>query len=164
LEITKGKLISHKEWASDGAVASYLPGTKSFKDVVDSGSSANMLGRTGTQITAETHSVATTVGQPVTIANDGFVWIINTSDEVKQYRYNFHICASNLESQTECVYTEDVVELQPRGSFASARKPTLELTFDKPGVYNMYAQSFFTTAPMQTSIVSSASTGTITVS
>lgn len=160
LEIIKGKLISHKEWASDGAVASYLPAPKARLSMKNAG----LLNKTGLEVIAETKSAATTVGQPVTISNDGWIWVNNLSEEVKQYRYTFSVCANVAENTTECAYTEDVVELQPRGGIYSGSNPALQLTYDKPGVYDMYAASFFTTSPMQSQVSMSSSSGTITVS
>lgn len=159
LQITKGKLISHKEWATDGAVASYLPATKTFEGVKKAG----LLTKTALELTAETESVAVTVGAPVTISNDAWIWVMNTSDEVKQYRYTFYICAFVNANTSDCVYAEDLVELQPHGAIYTGAKPALQVAFDKTGVYDTWAGSMFTTLPMQTQMSQSSSTGTITV-
>jgi hypothetical protein len=159
LQITKGKLISHKEWATDGAVASYLPATKTLASVQKAG----QLTKTALELSAETESVATTVGAPVTIANDASIWVMNTSDEVKQYRYTFYICAFINANTSDCVYTEDLVELQPHGAIYTGAKPALQVAFDEAGVYDTWAGSTFTTLPMQTQMSQSSSTGTITV-
>ena len=56
LEISKGKLLSHKEWATAGAKASYLPGTKTRQNLQRETIKGKMLTNSDSSIFAETES------------------------------------------------------------------------------------------------------------
>lgn len=79
LDITKGKLISHKEWATAGAKATYLPGTKTRKDIQPEGMKGIKLSESTNTIYVDTESTTAHVNEPVSVSNDGYVWIYNTS-------------------------------------------------------------------------------------
>lgn len=161
LEISKGKLISHKEWATAGAKAAYLPGTKTRQNIQDI--KGMKLSESSNAVYSDTESTTAKVGEPVTVGNDGYVWIYNASEAVKNYRFEYSICADQTANIMECVYSEDVVELQPHGYVSDSRKPTVTMKYDTAGSYNIYAGAFYMTENGWTRVFGD-SAGTITVS
>lgn len=161
LEITKGKLISHKEWATAGAKASYLPGTKTRQTVLDS--KGMKLSGSSNAIFSDTESTTTQVGVPVTVGNDGYVWIYNSTETVQNYRFVVSMCADQNDEIIECVYSEDNVELQPHGYLSDSRKPSVTMKYDTAGSYNIFASAYYVSDNGMTRVFGD-STGTITVS
>ncbi len=163
LQISKGKLIAHKEWATGGAIVNIKAGTQTKKDVMQSRALAHQLSSSATAISARTFSVNTTVGQPATVSNDMFAIISNDTSEVHEYYVGSDICVTLHSNMTECVYVQDIYELQPGGQVFESKAPTLDITFKEAGVYQVTAYSFF--SGESSSIISnSSSTGLITVS
>lgn len=143
VQITKGKLVSHKEWTTGGAVAAYLPGTKSLDSLLRDKS---MMKQTRIQpyhyVSADTAPVHGLVGEALSISNDAYVYAYNGSNEIQKYSYTFDICTNRSEHINECVYTFDEIELQPGGNFYNASQPVLKVKFDKPGTYQTIASSY----------------------
>lgn len=163
LQITKGKLISHKEWTTGGAIAASLPGTKTLASIMRD---KNIMrpGRTHTSyfLQAEAAPVSGHVGERIPVSNDAYIYAYNDTNEIKHYQYNFNICAIKTEKITECVNSGDVVELQPGGSFHNFGQPVLKVKFDKAGTYVADAASTLYEGNTKTSV--SVSLADITVS
>jgi hypothetical protein len=140
MQITKGKLISHREWATKGVKASFGISTRTRKDMkLDDNPniipSANF---------AETHSVLAKVGQPVSVKNDGFVTIANTTNHTRTYQIFMRICADAITSgNVECLNYENEISLEPGGSYVDAPVPTLTITYNEPGTYSSYAMTWY---------------------
>lgn len=161
LDISNGKVISHKEWATAGAKAAYLPGTKSRQSIQDI--KGMKLSASSNAVYSDTESTTARIGEPVTVGNDGYIWIYNSSESTQNYQFNYSICAEQNANITECVYSEDRIELQPHGYLSDSRKPTVTMKYDTPGSYNIYASAFYMSDNGWTRVFGD-SAGTITVS
>jgi hypothetical protein len=143
LEISKGKLISHKEWSTGGAIASSQPGSKTLESVMRRHKSMLKSENSVSYyfLEAETAPATGRVGEPVSVSNNAFVYARNDTSETQTYNYNFSICTNKSDHIIECVYAGDVIELLPGGFFSNTAQPVLTVKFDKPGSYSTMADS-----------------------
>lgn len=171
LQITKGKLISHKQWTTNGAIGKFLPGKKTLQSVqhktdIDDPNDLLPVG-----LFSVMQSVNTTVGTPVDIANNALIYVTNNTSQVRDYNYNIVTCAATeTPDTTECVQYFDVISLEPNGSFWDSVSPVLTMNYKTAGTYNTYAGTYYSavdhddtgTDPGESG--ASSSSATITVS
>ena len=142
LHITKGKLISHKEWTTGNAIASYQPGTKTLQSMKRTLAKLDVNPSTPIFLASETRNAVAHVGERVSVNNNAFIWVKNNTESTRNYYYNFNICATKSDSIIECVYAYEQIELEPNGEFNNALSPELTVKFNEPGVYETTASSF----------------------
>ena len=162
LHITKGKLLSHKEWATGGAVALTMPTNKTKATAM------RMLDQqTSIQpslIVAGIENFTTTVNEPVTINNSGFFWFENTTVSSKTIWLMTSICAQHNVNTSECVYSYDRFIVEPGGNVNGTVFPALKVAFPQPGTYVTTASSEFNSEEIDARFTGvSQTTGFITV-
>lgn len=171
LQITKGKLVSHREQITNGAKGLFATGTKTLQSLKPQGDqAASDVFPAG--LIADMTSLTTTIGVPVDVKNQAMIAVTNTTNVSRDYNYNVVTCAkSDISDNTECVQYFNVITLEPNGSFWDAIAPTLTMTYQTAGVYNTYAGTYYsavnndsTVEPNPSEYGSSSATATITVS
>lgn len=169
LQITKGKLISHKEKFTMGAKGVVTPGTKTLQSLKAKGNEApNDIFPVG--LIADMQPVTTIAGSSIDIGNNAFISVTNTSNQTRDYNYTVVTCAaSEVANNTECVQYFNVISLEPNGTFWDSVQPMLTMTYHARGVYNTYAGTYYSAMnhegdnPDSYENGSSSATGTITV-
>lgn len=139
MEITHGKLLSHKEWVTGKGVGSFSavdPRPKSRLHKAHKISHDNPVGSEGVQITSSVIDMGDIkVGSPVTFGSVSYVWILNDSQSVQTYKINGRLCSYGNGVQQGCNLFEDVITLDPQGIAMSDRWPRLSLSYEKAGKY-----------------------------
>jgi hypothetical protein len=139
-EIQKGKVISQKQWATDGAVALFSAKNKPSLPMLNIGKAArseNASFNVTFNITANVSPLDATVGNPVDIYTYNNVFILNLSDNTNNYRIDFDICVEMPDHLTRCAFGYRNISLDSSGSFSDYDSPGLQPTFDKPGRYKV---------------------------
>jgi hypothetical protein len=138
LQISKGRLIEHKQWSTNGVAVATTLGKKFVPKAMNL--DVNGL-HSSLSVKAVSQSVK--VGEPVVMSNDGGIILSNDSDTAKIYTFGFSICAESdaADGTVECVHTQDRVELQPNGEVSQPDMPVLHMTFNKPGNYSVFADA-----------------------
>lgn len=152
LQIHKGRLISHKEWSTGNAIPAFLPGTLHAK---------KSLMEAPIQVLAETGSESVRIGDSVSVGNNALIQVLNNSNEIKSYVASLEFCAFLQNHITDCMFSEDIVELEPYGDLDLAKKLLLTLKFTKAGVHEIRARSIVIGEDDE--IVSGIASGTIIV-
>lgn len=141
LQITNGKLIDHKEWTTAGAKSFIKTSKEPLKNIIDQMSNNKLM---HVLIKSEIHSINTTIGQPTTFTNQGYISVVNKTDSRRDYNYGIGTCASSdVSGNLECVYYENRVQLEPQGEFFDEVMPSLVMTYNTPGVYDISARTFY---------------------
>ncbi len=162
LHITKGKLLSHKEWATGGAIALTMPTNKTKASLMRMLDQQNSI--QPSLVVAGIDNFATTVNEPVTINNNGFFWFENTTAASKTLSLMTSICVQHSVNTLECVYTFDRFDLEAGGYVELNIFPALKVAFREAGTYITTASSEFRSEEMDGgSIGVSHATGFITV-
>jgi hypothetical protein len=134
IEIYKGKVISDKTWSDDGSKA-VMKRDKMLlaKHGVPNSTYLNVLVR----------DLGGKVNEPVEIYNRHTKTVYNSSDVNHRYVIYEAVCAGVANSSSHCVIHAMKVELNPEGYFEDDSYPALEMTYSKPGRYNIYAFSSY---------------------
>lgn len=131
IEITNGKLISHKEWTTDNSIklavkpsdknlnlailkksGSYLPEYIFIRDDLDK-------------------TMKVVVGSEIKLSGTTMTFISNSHTTPHKYKIVTEICGA-LPSDI-CGHTEDVVTLNPYGTIQLNSAPTLSINYDTAG-------------------------------
>jgi hypothetical protein len=137
LTITKGHLISHKEW-STGDIA------LNFKNLKPSSLSHKLaLPKTGpnTSVTVVTWlpPISGAIGATIPISGLNELYVYNSSTSSQTYGYQFGICVNTTTHDSQCTYTDDQFSLDAGGYAKADDSPTISLSFDTPGTYQTSA-------------------------
>jgi hypothetical protein len=135
-EIQKGKVISQKQWTTDGAVALFSAKNKPILPTLNIGKAARSQ-NASFNVTANVSPLDATVGNPVDIYTYNNAFIINLSDNINNYRIDFDICVEMPDHLTRCAFGYKNISLDSGGSFSDYDSPGLQPTFDKPGLYKV---------------------------
>lgn len=165
-EITKGRMIKHKEWTTGNVLSYSLKATtpkqmalkfKTFQQKTHPNSaniSMSMLDSISPAI-AETK---------VEITGTSVVGAKNTSNETKQYEITSQLCTDN-DPLTACVFIYDAIELEAGGMFIYDINPVVLASYSKIGTHQAMIETEvmggFDTS--ETSWTDSASLGTFEV-
>lgn len=160
IEIHKGKLISHKEWSTGGAMTAFVAGTKTKQTMMQAHKQVSD-GSSYAYLESEFRPVSTLTGRVVELKNDAGVYIANNTDQTETYQYFVSICLERFTGMAECVHSRDFVELAPGGAFSLSNLPVLRAKFEQPGNYTVYADSVLYNNGKQ---MVSSSVGDVTVS
>jgi hypothetical protein len=140
VEVTKGKVLKHKEWSTGKVKASYAKGSKTLAAMKQK---IKLDGPVPTYTFAETRPVSVNAGDTFSISNDSFTFIHNNTSEVHYYTMESSICVERTDNAVECVYSWDYVELQPDGDITAVSMPTLTTSFADAGTYHTDASTYF---------------------
>lgn len=146
IQITGGKLISHKEWTQGNVIKS------SFKDITSSNTSRIPVSRfkknetienwiTASSRTIRSDEASIPVNKDITFSGVSHIHILNDSDSVQKTYSIIHTmnvfppCPSEPGHLCPTLFSivEDVVMLEPNGSAFIEKEPTLTTRFDSPG-------------------------------
>lgn len=129
-DISKGKVIQHKEW-STGQVKAVFHEVK--KPLLKSNE-----GR-ATVTTSDIDVAYGTVGIPVTVSATTRIYIRNMTGTTQTFRYNAAVCANTTAQDLECAHYFDVIELEPDGSYRQDIEPKMIVSFNQAGKYDIRA-------------------------
>jgi hypothetical protein len=142
LDITKGHLISHKEWTTGNAkghfVASNAQAFQKSKMMGDPVTNSNNESYTNIDV------VNTVSNMPVTITGNNYVRISNDSDMTQHYRVSYRTCSQIDPTRDieDCIFYSDIIALEPHGSFSDMKAPELQETYNVPGTYQTSSDTF----------------------
>jgi hypothetical protein len=134
IEIYKGNLLDHKVIASPGIKAGFAK-VASLQ--------THRTGAKGYFAHSYIKSATVKMNEPVLLANNHDVYAYNDSNEKHQYEVFMMVCAQLDDdmSTTHCVKYSDIVELQSGGYLREDVIPQLSVTYVKPGIYGIDAES-----------------------
>lgn len=148
MEISKGKLLSHKEWTTGNVIkSSFLEVNKKQNTLLSSIWSKNTLGSkvipmdidvlfTGARIFAG-QMLPGVVGEEVTLFGFTRHAIDNRSASMQTYQLYSTLCAQTGMGTGTCATSEDDVSIEPGGYIAIERRPNMTVSYDEPGTYNV---------------------------
>ncbi len=152
VEIKNGRLLSHKEWTTGSATASFSPGTKTLQDILRKHPQMKSISSLPTSVASDARPTTGRVGETIAANNDGFVFVVNDTEETREYRYTILMCAQKTDNMQECAYSFDHIELEAGGVFYASKLVALKVKFDKPGLYEAYGEAFvFTNSKIMSS-------------
>lgn len=132
VEIFKGKILQHKEWSTGQAKAV-------FKEVKNLNLKANLNNSSAMMTTSLADIVHGTVGIPVEVKGVSSGSIRNQTESVQTYYYNATVCAETNPFNTDCIYYNDKIELQPGGHlYIEGLQPSLSISFAEAGEHAIY--------------------------
>lgn len=142
MELTHGKLLSHKEWTTGNAKGTFAntslkpqthihPLFKKPHVSLDTTISASVWDKVDSTPTGQ-------VGKPV--ETDGFsaVNLINSNTEEQTFSIYSELCAWDETAQIGCVHSLDQVVVKPQDVASVYRYPQLTLTYTTPGQYSIW--------------------------
>lgn len=132
VDIYNGKIIKHKQWTTGEAKAI-------FHETKDMNDQSTSIDDTVSMTSSDVGTVQGVVGKPVEIKSNHYSYLVNHTDKAQSFHYTMGTCAVAANHKEHCAYYFDEVKLQPKGYLTKMLEPTLSLTFDKPGTYDLYA-------------------------
>lgn len=142
LEIYKGHIVSHKEWATGSAKGSFVPGNAAANAALK----LNMLGSKQSRadggvshtIFSSVAPATGTAGSITTLTGSNSIYMYNSGKEKQQYNYQYSLCAAIADKTASCVYYYDEIELEAGGSFNDNHQGQSQLVFAAAGTYPIY--------------------------
>ncbi|MDR3492372.1 MAG: hypothetical protein P4M12_10085 [Gammaproteobacteria bacterium] len=133
LEITGGKLISHKETVPANFSASFknIKPSDNFMKLIASQSSVQ------SEVTASNVSYPNggNVNEAIQIRGFSFVFIKNSDHNLHRYTVTTHVCAKpNL--GYDCAKVEDVLDVEPNGDAYLSTAPSVMYKYSDSGLYS----------------------------
>ena len=139
LEIYKGKLIKHKEWATGGAIGSFksvaLNPSNFKKHTMSTTKNSEPFLQT---YSFSQHADAATGENRYIVGNHG-VYISNFTDTEQTYKYLLSLCAETSPKDMKCLYWSDELILEPGGYASSGADIYIQNTYTTPGSYSVYS-------------------------
>lgn len=139
-ELTHGKLLEHKEWA-----------TKNVKffvtdNAIDKSKSSQLLQQAknsqGGQILISAnasvqpaYSMQYKAGEVSSISGQTMLNILNLTSQTKVYEVTEELCTVAGSAGHVCVHSTNKLSLEPGGSLLLSQSPRVNYTFDKEGFY-----------------------------
>lgn len=134
VEIHKGKLISHKEWATGKAKGGFISKPDAKKVIKMSN------GRQDAFI--EAWPAKGVAGSMTSVMGNHRFGVGNDSDETQTYWYYLSTCAMTSDHTGNCVHVFDSISLEPGGYFFYNAVGEVQIAFDKPGSYQTFSTAF----------------------
>jgi hypothetical protein len=134
LEITKGHLISHKEWSTNDAKGNFISSHEKPKDMI---SQLNATEGPSSDIatSAQLYPIKGAVNKPFTTEGINYADITNNSDKTQRYQLSYETCVETTDKVVNCIFYDDVLELEAGGHLNDTHKPNLTATIKQPGSY-----------------------------
>jgi hypothetical protein len=179
MEITKGKLISHKEWTTDKRIVGHLQELKLTKSKAFHYQSKDVASFDSIKAKAEMPSFFSNVNTDTTLHGDTIVDISNYTEKEQTYNITREICTYLIPNQLHvnddpvpnppnplgiCFVAWDVISLDPSGRIQLNQSPTASMKYAKPGVYQLSTEiQVGRRADSDETLFSSSADSTITV-
>lgn len=136
MEITKGKLLSHKEH-STGKIKATMKEMKFDvkKEIANFKAAGSLVQDNGDRIYVKEnmYDASGITGQDTDLSGSSHIYIVNNTDTNHTYTINTIICAE----QDACNYITDVIDLDPAGVAVAVRAPTITFSYDTAGEYQI---------------------------
>lgn len=169
LEITKGKILQHKEWTDGKITATYLHSSKNLLQLKHPNAlkqSSNDQGSqySYTQIMSHIGPKEGKTGLQANVEGSHDINFYNQTKNNKTYYYLLSTCIETAPKKTICAYYSDLVELEPEGSLYDTLQTQLKYVFEKTGTYKSTSGTYLTSNTYTTNdILSSFSESTVTI-
>jgi hypothetical protein len=138
MDITKGRLLDHKEWTTNGGVGTFIDKHQSLAATKANRFFHDEQFEDGVIAQGKVYDLDTAkVNEEVRVHSKSILWLVNYTQSQQIYKITTELC-SNLENVDKqvCTRTEDRVSLEPKGSLSMNRYPSVHITFDKAGYYS----------------------------
>ena len=139
MEITKGKLLNHKEFTTGDAKIVFQDKNFKMNDKLKElqnkyfdtlGDYIGVLGNIDNE--------STTVNQPIDIKGAAEIAVSNDTSVIQTYKIVTTLATWTPDNGMITGTSVDTVSLEPSGSISLLRKPILSYSFDKAGNYTTY--------------------------